>query len=76
MDGSLAAGVVEHHDRPKDSILMGNRRAEWKVASRFVSMGSLLLLEPYASGAYLGNPGQEGFPDVGVARKDKRGNTP
>ena len=48
----LDRGVVEHHDRPKDSILMGNRRAEWKVARRFVSMGSLLLLEPYVSGAY------------------------
>ena len=35
----------------------GNRRADWKVASRFVNMGRLLLLGAYPSGAYMGNPG-------------------
>ena len=34
-----------------------NRRAGWKVASRFVNMGELLLLGTYPSGAYMGNPG-------------------
>jgi hypothetical protein len=35
---------------------MANRRDDWKVASRFVSIGRLLLLGAYPSGAYLGNP--------------------
>ena len=34
----------------------GNRRADWKVASRFVNMVRLLPLGAYPSGACLGNP--------------------
>ena len=33
-----------------------NRRADWKVASRFVNMGRLLPLGAYPSGAYMGIP--------------------
>ena len=35
----------------------GNRRADWKVASRFVNMGRLLPFGAYPSGAYMENPG-------------------
>ena len=35
----------------------GNRRADWKAASRLVNMERLLLLRTYPSGAYMANPG-------------------
>jgi len=35
----------------------GNRRADWKVASRFVNMGRMLLLGAYPSGAHMGDSG-------------------
>ena len=35
----------------------GNQHAEWKIVSRFVNMGRLLLLGTYPSRAYMENPG-------------------
>jgi hypothetical protein len=35
----------------------GNRRADWKVVSRFVNMGRLLPLGAYPSGTHMGNTG-------------------
>ena len=38
----------------------GNRRADWKAASRFVNIVRLLTLEVYPSGAYMENAGRMG----------------
>ena len=35
----------------------GNRRADWKVVSRFANMGRLLPLGAYPSGTHMGNTG-------------------
>jgi len=35
----------------------GNRRADWKIASRSISIGRLLLLGTHPSGAYMETPG-------------------